>query len=201
MAVPSGGYERKASLPIRPVTGGCCSSRQPRQRHTIRGLAVLSAVAVTVLICAAPALGNGVDLRVREGRPGERIRIRGHDWLTCCPRNTPVRHVELYLALPARRLPLFDVAADRQGRIAATFDVPSVRPGRYELEACGRGPGDQICLPEGRFTVLPRRLAATGLPLASLLLLTALLAANGIALIATGAPRTRRVSPRSPTDA
>jgi len=128
-----------------------------------------------LLLQPSSALANGVDLPVREGISGERVRVSGHDWLTCCPSNTPVEHVELFLIAHGRRIRLFDVTADRKGRISAAFTVPQVRGGTYRLEACSRDPGGTICLPEGLFRVLPSSLAATGAPLAWPLALAVLL--------------------------
>jgi len=92
---------------------------------------------------------------------GDEITVTGHAWLTCCPTNTPVEHVRLYLVRGSileetERVLLFDVAANEKGFVSTIFTVPYVKPGRYHLEACGGlTQGGSPCLPEGRFTVLP----------------------------------------------
>jgi hypothetical protein len=109
---------------------------------------------------ASPALANGIDLPTRKAMQGDEITVSGHAWLTCCPTNTPVEHVQLFLCEgPCWKSPkqvlLLDVAANEEGFISTVFTVPWVTPGRYRLEACGGlivGAGP--CLPEGRFTVL-----------------------------------------------
>lgn len=112
------------------------------------------------LSLTTPALANGVDLPKRNGTPGEVISVVGHDWLACCPKNTPVRHVRLFLLVRDRRILLFDTSPNDSGDIATSFTVPTLRPGRYQLEACSEGlqGGDPnftpICLPEGRFRIL-----------------------------------------------
>jgi hypothetical protein len=144
-----------------------------------------------VTAIASPAFANGIDLPTREAMQGDEIVVTGHAWLTCCPSNTPVEHVRLFLLRGAgleesQRVLLFDVAANEEGVISTAFTVPWVTPGHYSLEACGGltaegGP----CLPEGRFTVLsgpPSPIAtaptsqradgeAPGWPLATLVLL------------------------------
>jgi hypothetical protein len=114
-----------------------------------------------VLTCLAPsALANGIDLPTREAMQGDEIAVTGHAWLTCCPPNTRVEHVQLFLVEgPAleesQRVLLFDVAANAAGTISTVFTLPYVAPGRYRLEACGGlVAGGPPCLPEGRFTVL-----------------------------------------------
>jgi hypothetical protein len=109
---------------------------------------------------ASPALANGIDLPTREAMQGDEISVTGHAWLTCCPTNTPVEHVQLFLCEgPCWKSPqqvlLFDVPANEEGVISTVFTVPWVTAGRYRLEACGGDRSDgSICLPEGRFTVL-----------------------------------------------
>jgi hypothetical protein len=108
-----------------------------------------------------PALANGIDLPDRQARQGEEVPVTGHAWLTCCPPNTPVEHVRLFLVQgdgldESERVLLFDVAADVDGAISTAFTVPYVAPARYRLEACGGLTGQGPCLPEGHFTVLPR---------------------------------------------
>jgi hypothetical protein len=125
-----------------------------------RRLATLVAMTIGVLTAtAAPALANGIDLPTREARQGDEIGVTGHFWLTCCPPNTPVEHVKLFLVGGSQpdeseRVLLFDVAANEEGVISTEFTVPFVAPGSYRLEACGGLPGAVACLPEGRFTVL-----------------------------------------------
>lgn len=124
------------------------------------GVLQLATVVVSIVgfsLIAGTASANGVDLADRQGRPGEVIFVTGHSWLTCCPSNTPVEHVGLFIVVDdLERLELFDVSADAEGVIVAEFVVPNLEPGRYTLEACG-GLSEQsvACLPEGRFTVLP----------------------------------------------
>jgi hypothetical protein len=108
---------------------------------------------------ASPVLANGIDLPTRKAMQGDEITVTGHFWLTCCPPNTPVEHVKLFLVRgphleESERVLLFDVAANRKGFISTVFTVPQVAPGRYRLEACGGLPGQVACLPEGRFRVL-----------------------------------------------
>lgn len=62
----------------------------------------LSLGLLTSLLIAGPAgqnpsWANGIDLPQRSGNPGDRITVTGHDWLTCCPPNTPVERVRLYM--------------------------------------------------------------------------------------------------------
>lgn len=71
-------------------------------------LILLSALAVLVLTDPGVAKANGIDLAKLSGKPGERIEVVGHNWLTCCPQNTPVEHVELFLLIDTDRLRLFD---------------------------------------------------------------------------------------------
>jgi len=124
-----------------------------------------AAICVMALVVVGPAGGgavwaNGIDLPQRSGSPGEQVTVTGHFWLTCCPPNTPVEHVRLYMIIDEERFQLFDVAADNDGNMKASFTVPDIPAGSYELEACGDDPqGDRICLPEGEFIVL---LAGTG---------------------------------------
>jgi hypothetical protein len=121
---------------------------------------------------ASPAFANGIDLPTREAMQGDEIRVTGHAWLTCCPANTPVEHVQLFLVRgsvlnESERVLLFDVAANEEGLISTVFTVPWVTPGRYRLEACGGlVAGGPPCLPEGRFIVLlgPPSLASTPKP-------------------------------------
>lgn len=121
----------------------------------------LPTLALGALLVAQAAMANGADLTTRQGRPGERIEVSGHDWLTCCPQNTPVEHVELFLLAGTERLRLFDMPANREGAIQAAFEVPALPAGTYRLEVCSRGPElpgvspGATCLPvEGNFTVL-----------------------------------------------
>ena len=91
---------------------------------------------------ASSALANGIDLPTHEAMQGEEISVTGHAWLTCCPTNTPVEHVRLFLCegpcwKSAKQVLLFDVAANEEGVISTVFTVPWVTPGRYRLEACG----------------------------------------------------------------
>jgi hypothetical protein len=123
---------------------------------------MLVAMTIGVLTStASPALANGIDLRTREAMQGDEVPVTGHAWLTCCPTNTPVEHVQLFLLQggsvldESERVLLFDVAANEDGVISTVFTVPWVTPGRYRLEACGGlVVEDSPCLPEGRFTVL-----------------------------------------------
>lgn len=119
-------------------------------------------VAVTIGVVtsiASPAFANGIDLPTREAMQGDEISVTGHAWLTCCPSNTPVEHVQLFLVRgsvlnESERVLLFDVAANEEGVISTVFTVPWVTPGRYRLEACGGlVAGGPPCLPEGRFIV------------------------------------------------
>ena len=109
---------------------------------------------------ASSALANGVDLPTRKAMQGDEITVTGHAWLTCCPTNTPVEHVQLFLVSgsgmsESERVLLFDIAANDEGVISTKFTVPWVEPGRYGLEACGGlTAGSGPCLPEGPFTVL-----------------------------------------------
>jgi len=123
--------------------------------------ATLVALTIGVVTSIAPsALANGIDLPTREAMQGDEISVTGHAWLTCCPTNTPVEHVQLFLVRgsglnESERVLLFDVAANQEGVISTEFTVPWVEPGRYRLEACGGlTAGSGPCLPEGRFTVL-----------------------------------------------
>lgn len=126
---------------------------------------------VTLLVAALfslglPAWANGIDLPQRSGSPGDEITVTGHNWLTCCPENTPVERVRLYLLGdepladrspldPSEGLILFETNADASGTIETTFTIPQVAPAAYRLEACGDDPqGNWICLPEGEFTVV-----------------------------------------------
>lgn len=130
---------------------------------------LLPALVMGTLLVAQPAVANGVDLQKRVGRPGERIEVAGRDWLTCCPPNTPVEHVELFLLGRGERFRLFDVPASREGAIRADFKVPPIPAGAYRLEVCSRGPDlpgvspGATCLPvEKNFTVLVGRAADDG---------------------------------------
>jgi hypothetical protein len=132
-------------------------------------LVLLPALLLGALLAAEPAVANGVDLQRRAGKPGERIEVAGHDWLTCCPPNTPVEHVALFLLRGSERFRLFDVPASREGAIQADFKVPSVPAGTYRLEVCSRGPDRSgvapgaTCLPvEENFTVLAGRARSRG---------------------------------------
>lgn len=134
------------------------------------------AVAAILLALSGTAFANGIDLPKKSGVPGEEISLVGHDWLSCCPRNTPVQHVRLFLVRGDRRIELFDATPNEAGEIETSFIVPNVRPGRYRLEACSEGlqGGDpdasspsEICLPEGRFRItagepMPRTEKAVG---------------------------------------
>ena len=125
-----------------------------RRRTTVIVLVALS----WLLGSGSDALASGIDLPTREARQGAEVQVAGHAWLSCCPSNTPVEHVKLFLVegtFPDEvRVLLFDVPADSEGVISTVFTVPYVEPGRYRLEACGGMPGQEACLPEGRFTVL-----------------------------------------------
>jgi hypothetical protein len=154
---------------------------------------VLPALLLGALVVAEPAAANGVDLQNRAGEPGERIEVAGHGWLTCCPANTPVGHVALFLLQGGERLRLFDLRPNREGTIQGAFEVPSIRPGSYRLEVCSRGPDrpgvapGATCLPaEETFTVLageatsdgpapPTRLLAIGVATALVVLAAAAL--------------------------
>ena len=163
-------------------------------------LILLSALAVLVATDPRVAKANGIDLPKLAGKPGERIDVVGHNWLTCCPRNTPVEHVELFLLTDTERLRLFDVPADEEGAIRAAFEVPSVPPESYSLEACSRGPElpgvapGTTCLPEGNFTILAGQ--ATGGGTFPLVPVLAIGIGAGFALAFAGALlyRRRRVS-------
>lgn len=122
------------------------------------------ALVLGTLLVAQPAAANGVDLQKRVGKPGERIEFAGHDWLTCCPANTPVEHVELFLLSGSERFRLIDVPASQEGAIQGDFRVPSIPAGTYRLEVCSSGPDlpgvppGATCLPvEETFTVLAGR--------------------------------------------
>jgi len=138
-------------------------------RHRI----ALVVMTIGVLLCMAPsASANGIDLLTREARQGNEISVTGHAWLTCCPTNTPIEHVRLFLFRgpsydASVRVLLFDVAANEEGVISTEFTVPYVAPGRYRLETCSGATGEVICIPEGRFTVLlgPPSSASTPSPL------------------------------------
>lgn len=136
------------------------------------------------------AWANGIDLPQRSGSPGEQITLVGHDWLTCCPPNTPVAHVRLSMIVNEERLQLFEVAADPDGNITATFTIPDLPPGNYRLEACSDDPqGAWICLPEGEFTVLLPVTGPAGLPA----ILSAALVLTGTGLVI--ALQSRRAEP------
>lgn len=133
-------------------------------KATWRSLVIFVVFFVVGPTGGSPAWANGIDLPHRSGSPGEQVTLIGHDWLTCCPPNTPVEHVRLYMIIDETRLQLFDVAADTDGSITASFNVPDVPPGNYQLEACSDDPqGNRICLPEGEFTVLLPLTGAAGL--------------------------------------
>jgi hypothetical protein len=125
-----------------------------------RSVALVAMAFGAVIAMASLALANGIDLPTREAMQGDEINVTGHAWLTCCPPDTPVEHVQLFLvegsALEeSQRVLLFDAAANEEGTISTAFTVPYVSPGRYRLEACGGlTPETAPCLPEGRFTVL-----------------------------------------------
>lgn len=142
-----------ARLPDESGRARCCP--------LFRRLATLFAMTAGVVTSMpSPALANGIDLPTRQAMQGDEISVTGHAWLTCCPTNTPVEHVQLFLCEgPCWKSPqqvlLFDVPANEEGVISTVFTVPWVTPGRYRLEACGGDHSDgSICLPEGRFTVL-----------------------------------------------
>jgi hypothetical protein len=151
-----------------------------------------------MLTClTSPALANGIDLPTREAMQGDEITVTGHAWLTCCPPNTPVEHVQLFLLRgsgldESERVLLFDVAANEEGVISTVFAVPHAPPGRYRLEACGGlVAGGSPCLPEGGFRVLlgPSSPSPTASPYAndedpgwSLSVLALLVIAGAIAL-------------------
>jgi hypothetical protein len=123
----------------------------------MRKLVVTSVGLLLVCVVApTPALANGIDLVIREAKQGDQVPVTGHQWLTCCPPNTPVEHVQLFLIVENERVLLFDVSANERGEINTAFTVPYVTLGRYRLEACGGiTVQDAPCLPEGRFNVLP----------------------------------------------
>ncbi len=86
--------------------------------------------------------------------------------LTCCPENTPTE-AELVLEVdpdrPSTWLVLFEgVAAGSGGDLAATFTVPDLPAGSYELNYCSQAPeslssggGMRTCVPAERsFTIL-----------------------------------------------
>lgn len=146
-------------------------------------------VTIALLIIAAvlaptPALANGVDLQKTRGIVGEQIQVVGHDWLTYP--STPVQHVELHLLSGSERIILFDVPANSEGDISASFRVPNLTPGAYSLQACSWGPGTRenlICLPEGEFTVLAQALPVTGISTRGLGALALALVAIGMLMI------------------
>ncbi len=116
---------------------------------------VAIATVALLLLIEQGAMANSIDLH-REGRPGEGVVVRGHGWATCCSPITPREHLQLFLVGHDTRLLLVEVKATARGRFATSFEVPSVEPGRYELQACER-PGNEeatLCVPEGRFVVL-----------------------------------------------
>ncbi|MBA3359919.1 MAG: hypothetical protein ACR2NT_10225 [Acidimicrobiia bacterium] len=128
----------------------------------------VSQVGLTLLILcvATPALGGfGFQLGAWEGEPGEVVQVEGSGLLTCCPANTPAV-AELLLEVdprrPSTRVVLFTgVVADASGGFVASFMVPDLPGGTYELEYCARNPetsdqaSQRICVPaERNFLVL-----------------------------------------------
>jgi hypothetical protein len=103
---------------------------------TARGAAAAVAIAVA-LGAAGAARANGLDLSVYEGKPGEEVAFSGHTWMTCCPPQ-PYDSVRLRLVKPNRdRVELTEADVDEFGSVFATFEVPEVPPGTYEIEPCG----------------------------------------------------------------
>jgi hypothetical protein len=161
-------------------------------------------LAVGVVGPALPAWANGIDLPQRSASPGDEITVTGHDWLTCCPQNTPVERGRLYLLGdeplaerspldPPDGLILFETSADASGAIETSFTVPEVPAGVYRLAACGDDPQDNwICLPEGEFTVV---LPVTGSPGWPVALAAVSLAMTGSGMLITLRLATRREPP------
>lgn len=157
-------------------------------------------LAVGVFSLGLPAWANGIDLPQRSASPGDEITVTGHNWLTCCPQNTPVERVRLYLLGdepladrspldPSEGLILFETNADASGTIETSFTIPQVAPAVYRLEACGDDPQDNwICLPEGEFTVV--------LPVTGYAVWPVALAAVALALTGLGALIRLRLSTR-----
>lgn len=160
-------------------------------------------VVVGVAGLGLPAHANGLDLPQRSASPGDEITVTGHDWLTCCPQNTPVERVRLYLLGdepladrspldPLDGLILFQTKADATGTIATIFTVPQVPAGVYRLEACGDDPqGNWICLPEGEFTVVLPETGSAGWPV----VLAVALVLIGLALLIPCRMSTRQKPP------
>jgi hypothetical protein len=129
-------------------------------------LGCVTFLAAAIFSLGFPAWANGIDLPQRSGSPGDEITVTGHHWLTCCPENTPVERVRLFLLGdepwprasphdPSDGLVLFETNADESGTIETTFTIPQVPPAIYQLKACGDDPhGNWICLPEGEFIVV-----------------------------------------------
>jgi hypothetical protein len=120
---------------------------------------------VSVLVACVLALGGWVgtaapvsvpaDLERWAGFPGDAIPFTGADWLTCCPANTPMARVTVFLVGQGKSRWRMGVATpDTTGVITGIARVPKVPPGRYAVEACGKWPkgpgfatGDDVCFP------------------------------------------------------
>lgn len=153
---------------------------------------VVPFAAVAILLSlSGSAFANGIDLQKKSGVPGEEISLVGRDWLGCCPPNTPVQHVRLFLVRGDRRIRLLDATPNEAGVIETSFVVPNLRPGRYRLEACSEGlqggarNAQPICLPEGRFRIIAlAETPRTGKQLVSLVLVGGGLLLAGFASLA-----------------
>lgn len=130
-----------------------------------RAAAVAAAIA-TVLAAAGAAHANGLDLSDYEGKPGDEVAFSGHTWMTCCPPQ-PYNSVRLRLVKPNRdRVDLVEADVDEFGSVFATFEVPDVPPGTYEIEPCGASeatvPGSEDCRLTAGFSVLAGRVGGGG---------------------------------------
>lgn len=124
-------------------------------------------MAIAVALGAAGAAhANGLDLSVYEGEPGEEVAFSGHTWMTCCPPQ-PYDSVRLRLVKPNRdRVELTEADVDEFGSVFATFEVPDVPPGTYEIEPCGASqattPGSEDCRLSSGFRVLAGSVGGDG---------------------------------------
>ena len=161
----------------------------------MRSACLAALVALVLVAQPGVAQANGADLSTRSGRPGDEIRVKGADWLTCCPSGTPSDPVVIRMIVGQERLVLLQTGADSVGRIAGSFTVPDVEPGTYDLEACDAtaGPSGTFCLPEGEFRVLPVSLALTGSGSRWLLPLGVALVVLGVAAVWRGDHRQRQI--------
>lgn len=119
---------------------------------------------LTLLVATPPLAGFGFELGEWEGQPGDVVEVEGSGMLTCCPANPSVAELLLEVdpTRPSSRVVLFTgVIANESGDFVASFMVPTLPEGTYELEYCSRNPAtsdqtsNRVCVPAERtFLVL-----------------------------------------------